>query len=372
MSQFLTRRTIIHADLDAFYASVEQMDDPALRGKPVLVGGNPEQRGVVAACSYEARAFGVRSAMPMRTAVRLCPTAVVVNPRFHRYHEVSQQVMTILGSFSPVLQPVSMDEAYLDVTDAVQRGGAPIELATDIKARVKAEVGLNISLGVGGSKSVAKIACDMSKPDGLKVVAPGSEREFLAPLPVRRLNGVGPRTEERLKELGVATLGDLAAKPDQWLEREFGKRGPELGAMSRGLDTRPVAVEHGVKSISAETTFSQDTGDPQALRDALARLCARVGERLIRAGARGRTATLKLRLSDFTTFTRGATVRTPIGDAATLREVAERVLDRELEQPGRRYRLLGVGVSNFSEGAATPAQLPLFWGRDELAPEEPR
>ena len=354
-------RTVIHADLDAFYASVEQRDRSELRGKPVLVGGRPEQRGVVAACSYEARSFGIHSAMPMRTALGRCPTAIVVPPRFERYGEVSRQVMEILRSVTPLVQPVSIDEAYLDVTQAVAGGAAPMEVARRLKERVRTEVGLTISLGVAESKSVAKIASDMGKPDGLTVVEPGTQRSFLAPLPVRKLSGIGPRTEERLLAKGVRTLGELAAQSDQWLETEFGKRGPEMGLLSRGLDDRPVSVQRVAKSISAEVTLARDVRDREMLAQVLARLSRRVSERLERAGSRGRTVTVKLRLSDFTTFTRSVTLPAPTSDAEVVREVAQRVLEHELSQRGERFRLLGVGVSNFVE----EEQLSLFAGEDE-------
>ncbi len=349
-------RTVIHADLDAFFAAIEQMDNPALQGRPVLVGGRPEQRGVVAACSYEARTFGIHSAMPMRTAVGLCPKAVVVPPRFDRYREVSQRVMTILRGVSPVLQQVSIDEAYLEITEVA--GTDPVETARRIKERVKGEVGLTISLGVGPTKSAAKIASDMDKPDGLKVVPPGTARDFLAPLPVRKLSGIGPKTEQRLLEKGVTTLGDLATRSDAWLEREMGQRGLELGLMARGVDDRPVATERVAKSISAETTFPQDVGDPQELSRSLRRLGERVGSRLQGSGSRGRTVTVKLRLSDFTTLTRSATGPGLVASSGDVVDAAQRVLDRELVQRGGRYRLLGVGVSNFVEGEE--GQLSLF------------
>ena len=357
-------RTVIHADLDAFFASVEQLDRPELRGKPVLVGGRPDQRGVVAACSYEARSFGIHSAMPMRTALGRCPAAIVVAPRFQRYGEVSRQVMEILRSVSPVVQPVSIDEAYLDVTQAVAGGAAPIDVARGLKERVRREVGLTISLGVAGSKSVAKIASDMGKPDGLTMVKPGTEMSFLAPLPVRKLNGIGPKTEERLLEGGIRTLGELAALSDQWLEAEFGKRGPELGLLSRGLDDRPVAVQRVAKSISAEVTLARDVRDREMLAQVLAGLSRRVSERLERAGSRGRTVTVKLRLSDFTTFTRSVTLPAPTSAAEVVLDVAQRVLEHELSERAGRFRLLGVGVSNFVE----EEQLTLFAAEGEAVP----
>ncbi|MSQ25457.1 MAG: DNA polymerase IV [Dehalococcoidia bacterium] len=345
--------------MDAFYASVEQLDRPELRGKPVLVGGRPNGRGVVAACSYEARAFGVHSAMPMSRAVRLCPQGVIVAPRFDRYHEISQQVMAIFRESSAAIEPLSLDEAYLDVTARAMAGEAPEAIARAIKRRVKEEVKLTVSVGAGTSKSVAKIASDMKKPDGLVVVPPGGERGFLAPLPVRRLSGVGPRTEERLLALGIRTLGELAQAPDAFLQREFGMRGPELGALSRGEDTRPVIARHETKSVSAESTFARDLGDGPALLAELRLLAERVDERLRDSGLRGRTITLKLRLADFTTFTRSVTLPHAAEDAVALLESARALLEREWGN-GRRFRLLGLGVSGFHARSAATRQPALF------------
>ncbi len=345
----------MHADLDAFFASVEQMDRPDLRGKPVLVGGSPQARGVVAACSYESRVYGVHSAMPMRTALRLCPQAIVVPPRFERYHHLSEQVMDIFHDLTPLVQPLSMDEAYLDVTDVVARGVQPVEVTRMLKERVKRDVGLIISVGVATSKSVAKVASEIGKPDGLVVVEPGTEQVFLAPLPVRRLSGIGPRTEERLAKEGIATLGDLARQTEGWARRLFGKWGPEILAMSRGQDHRAVVTEHEVKSISAETTFPRDLGDPEEIREQVERLSQRVARRLESHEIQGKTITVKLRLADFTTFTRSITLAWPVSDPAAIREAALRLVEREM-LPGQRFRLLGVGVSNLSESR----QLSLF------------
>lgn len=338
---------IVHADLDAFYASVEQMDRPELKGKPVLVGGSPDGRGVVAACSYESRRFGVRSAMPMRTALRLCPDAVIVHPRFDRYHELSGRVMEMLLAETELIEQVSIDEAYLDLSGPWAWADVDAK-ARAMKQRVRAEAGLVVSLGVATTKSAAKIASDLGKPDGLVVVQPGGEAAFLAPLPVRRLGGIGPRTEERLAGLGVATLGDLARQEDVWLLRLFGKHGPALGQMSRGIDQRGIVVERAAKSVSAEMTFPQDIADVEMLREAVARLCRRVGERLAKQGVKGRTVDMKFRLADFTTFTRSKTVRSVVADAAGLLPVALALLESEPAYGSRKFRLLGVGVSNFS------------------------
>ena len=347
-------RCILHADMDAFYASVEQREDPSLQGKPVLVGGRPEGRGVVAACSYEARRFGIHSAMPMRTAVHRCPHAVIVPPRFDLYRSVSGEVMEIFGVATHLVQPLSLDEAYLDVTAAASEQD-PKEIAVGLKTQVRQQLSLAVSVGVATSKSVAKIASDFDKPDGLVVVPPGTEREFLAPLPVRRLPGIGPKAEERLTELGIHTIGDLAQSDASRLHALFGKRGPELCLLAQGRDTRPVEVERVAKSMSAENTFPTDLDDPEGLAEEVRRLCRRVTARLQRSELSGRTVTLKLRLADFTTLTRSSTFTLPIGEYDELTTAALDLLNLEV-QPGRSFRLLGVGVSNFPEAR----QLPLL------------
>jgi DNA polymerase-4 len=263
--------------------------------------------------------------------------------------------MSIFRSVAPIVEAVSLDEAYLEVTGVVEAGCAPIDLARNIKQRVRNEVGLSISIGTGSSKSVAKIASDAGKPDGLVVIEPGKEREFLAPLPVRKLWGIGPKTEEKLAANNIRTLGELANQPDDWMEREFGSWGPQMKAWSLGQDNRSVTSERPVKSVSAEVTFAQDVDDPQILADELFRLISRVAQRMTKAGIRGRTVNLKLRLSDFTTLTRSTTLSVPVEDVTVLNRVAKQMLRRELTT-GRRLRLIGVGVSNF----ASTGQLPLF------------
>ncbi len=341
-------RFIVHADLDAFYASVEQMDNPQLRGKPVLVGGRPENRGVVAACSYEAREFGIRSAMPMRTALQRCPSAVVIQPRFGRYCQISAKVMDIFRSAAPLVEPVSLDEAYLDITSVAEEGFSPLEVARYIKQKVREEVGLVISVGVASSKSVAKIASGESKPDGLKVVEPGTEAEFLAPLPVDRLWGIGPVTERKLRESGIHTLGTLASQPNEWLRSQFGKRGLEMKRWSIGYDDRAVETERVAKSMSAEVTFSKDIDAPGRLRSEVWKLSLRVSRRLKEDGVRGRTVTVKLRLSNFTTLTRSLTSNRAVQKPGELRDIAMDIITREMA-PGRSFRLIGVSVSNFVE-----------------------
>ena len=348
-------RCIIHADLDAFYASVEQMDRPELQGKPVVVGGSPSGRGVVASCSYEARKYGVRSAMPMGRALRLCPQAIRVSPRFDRYGEVSREVMAVFHSVTPLVEPMSMDEAYLDVSNVVRHGIPPVEIARLLKLQVKGKTGLTISVGCSTSKTVSKIASDLEKPDGLVIVEPGQEREFLAPLPVLKIPGIGPSSERRLSEKGVVTIGDLARQTEPWAREVFGKRGPVLLTMARGEDLFPVVTEHSVKSVSAEDTFGADTSDPDELAQRISDLCQRVASRLQKSDLKGRTITVKLRLADFTTFTRSMTLPSPVHEPEDVRQAAMHLLNKELA-PDRKFRLLGVGVSNFGESD----QLSLF------------
>lgn len=353
---------IIHADLDAFYAAVEQLDNPELRGRPVLVGGSPRSRGVVATASYEARAYGVHSAMPMATAVRQCPQGIVLRPRFDRYREMSRRVMAVFHDLTPLVEPVSLDEAYLDISAAVAQGPPPLGLALELKRRVKAETGLAVSVGVATGKGIAKIASDLQKPDGLVLVPPGQEREFLAPLPAGKLWGIGPKTAERLRQQGIHTIGELAAQPADWFSRHFGKRAASLRAKAQGQDDDPVRTERTPKSLSAETTFPADLGDPAQLRAELSALAATVARHLDSKALRGRTVTVKLRLADYTTRNRQTTLPAPTADAAVILETAWRLLQGELT-PGRNFRLLGVGVSAFGEppppDAAPTRQLAL-------------
>lgn len=366
----LPARHILHADLDAFYAAVEQLDKPELRGKPVLVGGRPEDRGVVATASYEARRFGVRSAMPMRSAVRRCPQGVIVRPRFERYREVSDRVMGIFHDVTGLVEPLSLDEAYLDITGLVLEGRPPLRIALDLKRRVKEETGLTLSVGAATSKSVAKIASDLSKPDGLVVVSPGEEAAFLAPLPVGRLLSIGPKTTQWLNQEGIATIGQLAQQPLVWFTQRFGRRAASVRAKALGEDREPVQTERVTKSVSAETTFANDLGEPAQLNLQLARLAGRVARHLEGKGLRGRTVTLKARLADFTTFTRQATLPTATAGEAEVRDTAWRLLSLEL-QPGRTFRLLGVGVSGFAEAEeARQLQLPLFEGASAGQPTQ--
>ncbi len=339
-------RQILHADFDAFYASVEQLDNPELRGKPLAVGGRPDSRGVVASASYEARQYGVRSAMPMRTAFNLCPSLLRVNARFERYREVSRAVMEIFREITPLVEPLSLDEAYLDVSDSISAGRSAVGIARRLKWRVKKELGLTISVGAGVSKSVAKIASDLEKPDGLTVVPPGEEVAFLAPLSAGTLPGVGPKTRGRLKTQGILTIGDLAACDDDWLITKFGRNGSYIKKLALGQDDRSVQTRRDTKSVSSETTLVADTGDPDALQELVARLSRDVSRSLERRRLRGRTVKLKLRLSDFTTFTRQVTLSEAVQSSDQIEVAANGLMDVEMGD-GRRFRLVGVGVSGF-------------------------
>lgn len=347
-------RHIIHADLDAFYAAVEQLDNPELRGKAVMVGGRPDGRGVVATASYEARRFGVRSAMPMATAVRQCPEGIVVRPRFDRYRAVSAQVMEIFRSITPVIEPQSLDEAYLDITEAA-RENLPLAIAFDVKERILREVGLTISVGLGTGKCVAKIASDLLKPDGLVVVAEGQEAEFLAPLEVGKLVGVGPKSAARLQDDGIHTIGQLAAMPDAWFLRRFGKRGGGIRDRARGTDEEPVRTVRETKSISSETTFPQDLSEIEDILPVVERLSVSVADSLAGKGFAGRTVTVKIRLSDYTTFTRQTTLAEATDEDATIAATAWMLLERELT-PGRAFRLLGVGVSGLADAVESDSE----------------
>jgi DNA polymerase-4 len=350
-------RTILHLDLDAFYASVEQLDDPSLRGRPVIVGG-PSRRGVVCAASYEARRFGVRSAMPTARARKLCPDGVFLSPRFERYGALSDRVFGIYRRYTPLVEPLSLDEAFLDVTASRALHGGGRDIAVAIKRAVRDECGLAVSAGVAEVKLAAKIATDLGKPDGLVEVPPGGVAAFLAPLPAARLWGVGHVTEEALRRVGVATIGDLARTPDAALAAAVGAtHARDLRALARGEDPREVIADEAAKSIGAEETFADDVTGAAALERALLGHAARVGRRLREAGLAGRVVTLKVKYADFTLVTRRATLERPTDDDRAVYEAARGLLERvDLARP---VRLTGISVSGFAAGAER-AQLELF------------
>ncbi len=340
-------RAIVHLDLDAFYAAVEVLENPKLKDKPVIVGGHSEGRGVVMTASYPARAFGVHSAMPTARALSLCPNAIVLPPRHKRYWEYSRQVMAILRSTTPQVEQVSIDEAYLDLTDQAKRWDDAVDVAHRVQTQVLEEVGLSASLGVATNKLVAKVASDRKKPGGLTVVRPGEEAAFLAPLPVRVLWGVGPVTAAKLAEMGATTVGDLVGLPEELLRERFGRHGAHMARQARGLDRRPVFTEREAKSVSHETTFSRDLTDVTAMKKQLWRLSQGVAQRLQRSELAAGTVAIKLRYSDFTTLTRQTTLSVPTADERVIYRAALTLL-RRAWQRGRPVRLLGVAGRHLS------------------------
>jgi len=336
-------------DLDAFFVSVEQVLNPELKGKPVVVGGRPDRRGVVAAASYEARAYGLHSAMPLATAVRLCPQAVFIPGNFRRYREASRRFMAILADFSPFLEPLGLDEAYLDVTGFESLHGSIRQMALSIKQRVREEQGLCASIGIAGCKVVAKVASDLSKPDGLIEVSPGEDRSFLAPLSIDRLPGIGKKTEQRLRGLGVNTIGQLSLVPVEALKSHFGASGEVLHRHSRGMDSRRVALPGEAKSISRETTFDKDISGRPVLESTLRYLGERVGADLRRRGRQARCVTLKLRYADFTTITRSHTLPHPTDADQAIFDTGVGLLGAALAGQKQPVRLIGIGVSNLTE-----------------------
>ena len=354
-------RKILHLDLDAFFCAVEEMDNPGLRGRPFAVGGKPADRGVVASCSYAARQKGVRSAMPMGQALRLCPELVIVGGHYSRYSEESKKVMSILRTFSALVEQLSIDEAFLDVSDHADDGE---QIARRVQNRIREETGLPASLGVATNKLVAKIANDHGKslftgegaPNAVTVVPPGEEAGFLAPLPVRALWGIGPRTDERLNELGIRCIGDLAQADPMTLTARFGKHGADMTRRARGIDSSPIVTEREVKSISQEITFSRDERDEGRLRDQVRKQSDRVAASLRKNGLMAATVRIKIRWPDFTTMTRQLTLPAPTDDPTVI-DIAAWGLVLKVWQPGKSVRLIGVGASGLGSG---PEQLLLF------------
>lgn len=347
-------RKIIHVDMDAFYASVEQRDDPALRGRPIAVGGGGP-RGVVATCSYEARTFGVRSAMPGGRARRLCPDLLFVRPRFEVYRAVSAQVRAIFLRFTDIVQPLSLDEAFLDVTVNKPGIASATRIAEEIRRMIHAETGLTASAGVSYNKLLAKLASDQNKPDGLCVVRPGEGAAFIAALPVRRIHGVGPVTAARMQALGIATGADLAARPLSFLQAHFGSAADYYYRAARGEDDRPVREREGRKSVSVEDTFAGDLTQESALMAEIDRIADALWERIEKAGAWGRTVVLKIKFADFRIITRSRSLAAPVRSRVLLAQVGRELLLAQL--PLRMgARLLGLGVHNLEgEDDAEPS-----------------
>jgi DNA polymerase-4 len=349
-------RTILHVDMDAFYASVEQRDRPELRGRPVIVGG-VAGRGVVSAASYEARRFGVHSAMPIATARRRCPAGVFLPVRMEHYARIGRQVREILLSFTPLVEPLSLDEAFLDVHGCEPLFGPASDIARQIKARIKADTGLIASVGVAPNKFLAKLASDHGKPDGLVIVPADGVQEFLGPLPVGRLWGVGARGEKRLHDLGIRTIGQLAALDESVLVRRFGEAGRHLRELAHGLDDRTVVPDREAKSISTETTFAQDIDDRQLLRTWLLELVDHLAARLRHEQVRARTIEVKIRSSAFRTVIRAQALPEPTNRTDLLWQSAQSLFERSLTLDLQPVRLLGVGASRLSRDAAVQAGL---------------
>ncbi|MBI2571476.1 MAG: DNA polymerase IV [Candidatus Schekmanbacteria bacterium] len=350
------QRRILHCDMDCYYAAVHMRDRPDLRGRPVVVGGSPASRAVVCSASYEARAHGVRSAMPCAQALRRCPQAVFLAPDFPRYKQESALIFAIYRTFTPIVETVSLDEAYLDVTNHLAAHGSASAVAAAIKQRVKSERGLTVSVGVGPSPLVAKIASDYGKPDGLTIVPPARVASFLSPLPVRRLPGIGPATERRLRDLGLDRIGELAAAAPELLFARLGRYGLVLKELAAGVDDRALTTHWEVKSLSAETTFDRDLRDPRRLRAELAELCHEVCRRLTANRVRACGVTVKIRYGDFETITRSCTFASPTRLPARLIWATADLL-RGTEAGARPVRLLGVGAQRLSRSGIAQREL---------------
>ncbi len=351
-------RAILHIDMDAFYASVEEQDRPELKGKPLIVGGGGG-RGVVAAASYAVRRFGVRSAMPMREALRRCPDAIVVPPRMARYKEISDQVFEIFHAFTPVVEGLSLDEAFLDVTASQQLLGGPEQIGAEIRRRIAARTGLTASVGIAPNKLLAKIASDLNKPDGMCRIDAANMREILDPLPIHKLFGVGQKTLPTVLAAGIRTFGDARTAGEAVLWRAFGKHGNAMRDRAAGLDDRPVESEREEKSISAEETFDADIGAPARLRALLGALADRTASRLRAQNLLAGRVSVKIRRGDFTTYTRQRTLEPPTQDTAIVAAAAQALLSAWLaSQPHAAVRLLGVGVGDLQ----VPLQSDLFAG----------
>jgi DNA polymerase IV len=350
-------RHILHVDMDAFYASVEVLDDPSLKGKPVIVGGEAKARGVVSAASYEVRRFGVHSAMPMVTAMRLCPHAVILPVRMSRYIEVSRSIRDIFDKYTTLVEPISVDEAFLDVTESARLYGGAEALGRAIKAEIRDKLHLTASVGVAPNKFLAKVASDLEKPDGFTVITPQTVHAILDPLSVGKIWGVGKTTERLLRSRGIETIGQLRAWPPESLRVLVGNYAEDLLALANGIDERPVETARDAKSISSEETFPKDIGDAETLLGVLLGQVEEVSARLREDGLRARTITLKLRYGDFRTLTRSQTLPEPTDITQTLWQEARKVFTRWKTQAGGPLRLLGFGVSGLDSGPGPQGML---------------
>ncbi len=362
--QSIKQRKIIHIDMDAFYASVEQRDNPQYKGKPIVVGGSPEGRGgVVATASYEARKYGIRSAMPSKKAVQLCPDVIFVRPRFSAYKEVSDHIRQIFGRYTDLIEPLSLDEAYLDVTEDKQNIGSAIEIAKQIRQAIKEELNLTASAGVSINKFVAKIASDLNKPDGMAFIGPSSIEQFMEQLPVEKFFGVGRVTAEKMKNMGLHTGADLKKLTEQELTYRFGKTGTFYYKIVRGIDNRQVQPHRETKSMGAEDTFAYDLTTLHEMNAELEKIALSVNRSLEKHQIKGRTITVKIKYNDFKQITRSQSFLQAFNDTTTIWETAKMLLEKS-EITGKRVRLLGISISNFGEPhlhrKGNSAQLELF------------
>ena len=371
MSETSVQRKIIHVDMDAFYASVEQRDNPDLRGKPVIVGGQPNSRGVVAACSYEARVFGIQSAMPSSRAVRLCPDAIFVKGRFDAYREASRQMHAIFREYTDLIEPLSLDEAYLDVTDCEQCQGSATLIAKQIKQKVKERMNLVVSAGVSYNKFLAKIASDMDKPDGLYVIRPEQAESFITTLPVRKFHGVGKVTEQKMHKHGIQTGADMRARSETDLCKIFGKSGGYYYRIARGIDERPVRSNRVRKSIGKENTFGKDLTNLEEIKGRLKDIAEQIAKLLVKREVMAKTLTLKVKYDDFTQITRAFSYKEYIQTAEEMIETIPALMERT--ELGRRpCRLLGLSVSNLGspdeklETARSEGITRDFWEEDQF------
>ena len=349
-------RFIVHIDMDAFFASVEKLDNPDLKDKPVIVGGLGK-RGVVATASYEARRYGVKSAMPILKARKLCPDGIYLPPRFERYREISKKIQQILLSYTPKIEPISLDEAFLDLTETVDSFDLAVAKAAKIQIEIKEKLGLTCSVGVAPNKFLAKLASDMRKPNGFTVIRKEEIEDVLRDLPISRMWGVGRITEKKLNDMGVKTIGELKKIPKSRLKDAFGKQGENLYRLARGIDESPVEPYHPVKSISQEMTFDEDIKNPEKIKLYIARLSEEVGEALRKKGLRARTVKIKVRFSDFTTITRQLSFDIPTSSTEMIRSLARKLFEEKVAG-NKKVRLIGVGVSNLT--GKKEGQLYLF------------
>ncbi len=363
MSDVPAYRKIIHIDMDAFFASVEQRDNPEYRGKPIVVGGSPSGRGVVAAASYDARKFGVRSAMASHKALQLCPHLIFVRPRFDMYRQVSQSIREIFSRYTDIIEPLSIDEAYLDVSDDKLGIGSAMTIAEEIRAAIRNELELTASAGVSINKFVAKVASDLNKPDGITFIGPSRIEKFMESLPVEKFYGVGKVTAAKMKKMNWHTGGDLKKLSEPELVKHFGKQGHFYFNIVRGIDNRPVQPFRETKSVGVEDTFEEDLISAADLNRELEKLADKLSERTRRRELRGRTLTLKIRFGDFSSITRSRSFLRPINERDEIWSAARELLFRELPEEGQRIRLLGITLSNFHETklrGGDPMQLSLF------------